>query len=275
MEGFTGDDRQLSAAVCVQLDARCHQGCGVRVSRTVEDGSRLPDFRDKAAIQNTNAISDGGRDGKVVGDQQDRAAELVTHVPEEGKHLRLHSHVQSRRGLIGDHKLRFASQRNCEHDSLSQSTRELMWKVAQPPLGVRDSHGPEQVEHLLAAVSYLLDLRTNSHRWIERGHRVLKHRSEGTTAQFASCRLIGSGHVHVVDGDGAFNMRGLGQQAQYGKTEHRLAGPRLPNQADDLPRFNPQVDSPQSVQVAPSTSEGNRQARDVRHRRRWRGGHVP
>jgi hypothetical protein len=54
--------------------------------------------------------------------------------------LRLHGHIERRRGFVGDQQLRIAHQRHRDHDPLAQAAGELMRILAEPHSRRGDAH---------------------------------------------------------------------------------------------------------------------------------------
>ena len=61
-----------------------------------------------------------------MGDHDDRHAQLVLQLHHQLQDLRLNGNIQCGSRLIGDQKLRFTCQRNCDHDTLSHTTGQLV-----------------------------------------------------------------------------------------------------------------------------------------------------
>ena len=82
----------------------------VRVSRLGEDLVARPAFHDAAGVHHGDPLAHG-RQGQVMGDEDDRQAETLLKVLEQLQHLGLDHHIQRGGGLVGYQQLRVAGQR--------------------------------------------------------------------------------------------------------------------------------------------------------------------
>ena len=78
-----------------------------RIRKQRADLRRLHDL---AGIHDADAVADVGRDGEVMGDEQDRHAEFVLKVAEEVEDFLLHGDVEGGRRLVGDEERGIATQ---------------------------------------------------------------------------------------------------------------------------------------------------------------------
>ena len=84
--------------------------------------SRL--FNDPARIHDGDAIGDLGDDAEVVGDEQDRHADLAPQLVDQRQDLRLDRDVEGRRRFVGDQQQRIAGQRHRDHHALPHAAGE-------------------------------------------------------------------------------------------------------------------------------------------------------
>ncbi len=87
-----------------------------------------------------------GHDAQIVGDQDHGRAAFRGEALEQVEHLRLDGHVQGRRGLVRDQQLGLEREGHGDHHALAHAAAELVWEVAQPGFGLRDTHGIEQFQ---------------------------------------------------------------------------------------------------------------------------------
>ena len=79
-----------------------------------------------ALLHHSHLVSDHPHDGKVVGDEQVREAELLLQICKQLQDLRLHQHVKSRDGLVKHHHIRLERKRAGDRDALTLAAGELV-----------------------------------------------------------------------------------------------------------------------------------------------------
>ena len=80
-----------------------------------------PALDDLTGIHHGAAVAELGHDRQVVRDEDEREAEVPAKRVEELQDLRLHHHVERRRGLVGDQHVRVAGQRHRDGRPLAHS----------------------------------------------------------------------------------------------------------------------------------------------------------
>ena len=86
--------------------------------RMVEDLVTGTGLHDTAGIHDCNTVTHARHDTQVMGDHDDRHAQLVLQLHHQLQDLRLNGNIQCRSRFISDQKLRFTCQRDCDHDTL-------------------------------------------------------------------------------------------------------------------------------------------------------------
>ena len=84
-------------------------------------------------------------DGEVVGDEEERDAELLLQVLQKVHHLRLDRHVEGADGLVGDDQLGPYGERAGDSDPLPLPAGELV-RIAVVVLGVEADHLEELLD---------------------------------------------------------------------------------------------------------------------------------
>ena len=170
------------------------------------------DFDQFAAVENGQPVGDLVGDAQIVGDHQDRAAEVVAQLAQQVQQLCLYGHVERGGGFVGDDQRGPAGHRDGGHHPLPQPAGELVRVHPQAQLGVTDPDGVEQPHGFGVVVGAFADLSADPHRGIQRCHRVLEDRAEQFAAHPPQLGLLRAQHVHPADGDGTVVLRvgGLG-----------------------------------------------------------------
>jgi len=95
-------------------------------------------------------MGDLGDDAQIVGDKQDRHAELLLQSPQQVEDLCLDGDVEGGRRFVGDQQRRGAGKRHRHHDPLAHAARHLVRIVVESVGGVRNLRVPEHVERPVA-----------------------------------------------------------------------------------------------------------------------------
>ena len=95
-----------------------------------------------ALAHDIDAIGEAPHDAKVVGDEDDRHAELALQFGQEHQDLRLDGYVERRRRLVGDQDVGIVGQGHRDHDALALAARHFVRIGFHPPVGVRNVHQP-------------------------------------------------------------------------------------------------------------------------------------
>ena len=98
-----------------------------------------------AGVHHHNRIHEVGDHAQVVGDQDDRGAQLLLQPPHQVENLRLYRHVQRGGRLIGDQQLGMAGQRHGDHRALAHAAGKLVRIGLRAACGIGNA---DQLEHL-------------------------------------------------------------------------------------------------------------------------------
>src|SRR5260221_9899694 len=83
-------------------------------------------FLDLAAgIHDDDALRHLGDDAKIVGDEDDRGADLALELAHQIEDLGLDRYIKRGRRLVGDEELWIAGERHSDHDALAHAAAEL------------------------------------------------------------------------------------------------------------------------------------------------------
>ncbi len=137
---------------------------------------------DLAGVHHGAAVAELGHDRQVVRDEDEREAEVPAEPVEQLQDLRLHHHVERRRGLVGDQHLRVAGERHRDRRPLAHPARELVRDSARPgPPGCRPPRAARPSEPGLpppwrvswSSIASTICVADRAHG-VERVHRTLE-----------------------------------------------------------------------------------------------------
>ena len=121
------------------------QALRVRMARRPEQRSHVGLLDHPAGVHDDDPVGDLGDDAEVVGDEQNRHADLAPQLVEQRQDLRLDGDVEGGRRLVGDQQQGVAREGDRDHHPLPHSARQLMRILAEALLRGRDL---DQLEHL-------------------------------------------------------------------------------------------------------------------------------
>ena len=155
----------------------------------VEDVLACPVLGHPARVHDQDVVGELGHHAEVVGDDDDRGAELLLQVGHQVEDLRLHGDIQGGGRLIGDQQLGVAAQRHGDHGTLAHAAGELMRVVVDAGLRVGDADPVQQLDrvffgrllaHLVVNQVSLGDLIAHGVVRVQGGQRILEdHRHLG------------------------------------------------------------------------------------------------
>ena len=220
---------------------RGHQRLGVRVPRVAEQrlGRRLSTMRPRYIT--AHPVADVLHHGEVVGDEQDRDAQLPLQLGEQVEDLRLHRDVEGRDGLVGDDQLGVEGERGRDAHPLALAARQLVRApVGEPCVAgpTRSSSSPTRASRSAAVPMR----RRPAARGrcgppparVERAVRVLEDRLHASAEALAGpCRARGD--VLAVEHDA---------------TGGRASSPRMQRASVVLP----EPDSPTTATISPGAT---------------------
>ncbi len=199
------------------------------------DGARLDDA---AAVHDQDPLADGGDDGEVVGDEQQRGRDLGDQL----QHLFLHGDVERGGGLVADEQPGLVGQGDGQHDALALAAGELVRVRAGDLGGFGQADAFEQLGRarpgLLAGAAVqghdLGDLGADPHERVERGHGLLEDHGQLIAAQALDPSLRYADQVALVERGPSGGGDAFGEQAHERQRGQRLARSGLADQADPL-----------------------------------------
>ena len=118
------------------------------MQRVVEQARDRRFLDDAAGIHHQHAVGGLGHHAHVVGDDDDRHAELVAQVHHQVEDLRLDGDVERGGGFVGDQQARAAGERDRQHHALALAAGELVRIVAHAARGRGDA---DLLQHLQRA----------------------------------------------------------------------------------------------------------------------------
>ena len=236
-----------------QRDRR-QQRLGVRVLRRREGLLHGAALDDLAGVHHRDLVDHLRHDAEVVGDQEDRHAELLAEVLHQLEDLGLHGDVERRRGLVGDQELGVAAQRHADHHALAHAAGHLVRVVAHPLLGGRDPDEPHHLERarlrllvadVLVEPDRLGDLLADREDRVERGHRLLEDHRDVVAADLRHLVLVERREVLTVEDDVRAGLDATGRVDELHDRErgHGLAAPGLTDDAERAALRDREVDA--------------------------------
>ena len=125
---------------------RREQPLGVGVVVPVEDVPARRLLHHRAGVHHDHVVGRLGDHAEVVGDEDDRGAELLLEPSHHGQHLGLHGDVEGRGRLVGDQQVGVERHRHGDHHPLPHAAGELVRVVVDAFRRVRDAHQAEQLD---------------------------------------------------------------------------------------------------------------------------------
>jgi hypothetical protein len=241
---------------------------------------------DAARIHDDDAIREPRHDAEVMADQHHSGPVVVAHLAQQPHDLRLHRDVERGRRLIGDHELRFAQQAHRDGDPLAHAAGQLVRILAQPARRVRDAHPPQHVEGgTLGLVpgqggvtdQHLGQLHADAQVRRQRRQGVLENHRELRAAHGVQNGVGGAQQFHALEAHAARGGCAGRQQSHRRHEQLRLAGTRLPDDADALAAPQPQRQVAHRGNAPAAAREIDAQIRDLERprRRRAHGRSIP
>ena len=238
------DRRQPLGLRPVEARDRAEQPPCVRVLGVVEEVVLRSALDGPARVHDHDAVGDVGDDPHVMGDENDRGAEVGLEPPDQLEDLGLDRDVERSRRLVGDQEVGVARERHRDHHPLAHAARELMRVVVDPLLRVGDPDGAEELGRpvvglrlgaALVLADLLGDLPTDPVDRVERGHRVLEDHRDLCAADLPHRVLADLHQVAALVDDLALEHRVRVDDEPHDR-HHRdaLAGARLPDDAHHL-----------------------------------------
>ena len=182
-------DRVQPLALAAVGGQRLQQALGVRVvagGRTASRRSAL--LHHLAGVHHHHLVGHVGDHAEVVGDQDDRGAELLLQAAHHLEHLGLHGDVERGGRLVGDEQRRVQRHRHRDHRALAHAAGELVRVVVDPPVRLRDADqaravrrpasGPASLDMSVVRADHLDDLPADLVVGVQAGQRVLEDHAD-------------------------------------------------------------------------------------------------
>ena len=216
---------------------------GVGVARIGEDVGGLAGLDDFAVLHHADPVGEFAHDGEVVGDEQERHAEIAFELGEQVEDLGLDGDVERGGGLVGDQQVGGVGEGHGDHHPLALAAGELVRVAGEPCLGGGDADAGEQLEdplaHRLAADALvqfdrLAELLFQRVQRVERGHRLLEDEADVIAAGGAEFGRAGADHFAALVADRPADPGAVGQQRDGGERGDGFAGAGFAHQRDGL-----------------------------------------
>ena len=244
--------------------------------RPLEDVEHETLLDELAGPQQGHAVGHLCHDAHVVGDEDDRGAELSPQFAHQLEDLGLHGHVERRRGLVRDQHLGLARQGHADHHALAHAARKLVRILAHAARRLGDMDG---IEHRpgprLGAgplggpvlADGLRHLGPDRHHRVQRRHGLLEDHGHVAAPQGPDGASGQAREFAPLQPDRtlAHFQRG-GQEPHDRESRQRLAGTGFAREAQGFPGRERQTDV---LQHGPQTFGGPRvdaQILDREHR---------
>ena len=120
------------------------QHLGIGMLRIGKHRLGIARLHDLAPLHDADRIRHVAHDAEIMGDQQQRHAIFGLQVLQQLQDLRLHRHVERRRGLIGNQQIGIIGERHGDHHALALAAGQLMRIVLQSRFRIADADLGEQ-----------------------------------------------------------------------------------------------------------------------------------
>ena len=188
----------------------------VRVTGVLED---LPDWSlldDFTGVHDCDTVCDARYHAQVVTDEQDARVDAVFQLDDKVQYGGLCGHVQTCRRLVHYQQVRIAGQRHGDDHTLLLPAAELVGIASADTVGIGQADAIEQLNAPGEGVvgvkvqvlrEHLFDLRTDPHRRVERGHRVLIDYRDAIAPKLHELRGRQGCDIHTLESHCAIHLR--------------------------------------------------------------------
>jgi hypothetical protein len=252
--------------------------------RIVEDRLDRPRLDDPPGVHHHHPIAQPGDRAEIVGDQDDRHAELAAQPLQQLQDLRLHGGVERRGRLVRDQQVRPAQQRDRDHHPLAHAARELV-RVAleaaarrgQPDLIEQPQTGAARgcLAHPLVLDQHLGHLARDAQVGVERGHRILKDHREADAADPVQLARRQAQQLAAAKARATRAATVAGEQAHDREEGLGLARAGLADHAHALALIDPKAEIAHGRNLAFGRREPGAQILHFQERGRRGGGRAP
>ena len=136
---------RAGAAGVFHLRNGVQQHTGVGVLRCGEELLFVRHLDEPAQVHHTHLVGHMAHDGEVVADEEVGQALLALQVFHDVEHLRLHTHIECRRGFVTHQEFGLRGQGAGDGNTLALATGKLVWVLAH--VQWRQAHGLQQFTH--------------------------------------------------------------------------------------------------------------------------------
>ena len=166
---------------------------GIRMTRLSKKGINACALYAAACIHNHNVISSTCNNTKVVSNQNNSRTSLFLCNLQDVKNLSLNGYVKSGGWLVSNDDVRVICNSNCNNNTLTHTTRELMWERIQTVLWISNTNNGEKLNTTLTNVCLahvrimgkqsLCKLISNREHWSQSGQWILEDHRNLSTAK--------------------------------------------------------------------------------------------
>ena len=227
------------------LDSRriaTHQHSGIGVLGVAIDLAHRPLLPDDAILHDDDVVAEARHHAQVVTDEDHRAADFALELMQQLDNLHLEGGIKRRGGLVGDQQVGPHHHRHGDGHALALPARKLVRVHRDAAFGLGHA---DVLEHLDRPHPFLCHTRLVAELDVghvladgqgrrQRPQRILRDVGYARPAQIAHGTLGQAEQVVAVEDDPALgDLRRVGQQAQYGARQGRLAAAALADDAGD------------------------------------------
>ena len=208
-----------------------------------ENAARRADFGRAAGIEHQDIVANLRRQPQVVGDEDHRRAVLLLHLGNELHDARLDGDVERGGRLVRDQQLGTAGECHGDQHALAHAAGQLVRVFAEQFGRPIQMHGVEHGKRVLAprlavadmqAREVFIDLVSDGQHRIEPRQRLLRHKGDLTSEQFAARVERHSHQVLTIEHQfAAGDRKSRRHELRDRPPDHRLAGAGFADQPKD------------------------------------------
>jgi hypothetical protein len=172
-----------------------------------QDSCTCACFHERARIHDKDTVAHLVHNAKIVRDQQQGHANVALQRLQQVQNLRLHSHIERRCRLIGDHQARATGNCHGNHHPLPHTARELVRIATHNDLGRGYAHlfkqfspsacGLYPAQPLVQEQRFTELIRNREYR-VESRQRLLKNHGDAVPPDVLERRFIGLQHIDIL-----------------------------------------------------------------------------
>ena len=241
---------------CIELRQCVQQSAGVGVGGRAQHVAHRAALDDPPQVHHRDPVGGLRNHAEIVGDEQDRHAELGHQRLHEVEDLGLDGHIERGGRLVRNEEPRAGRERHRDHRPLAHSAGELEGVLIEATARVGDPHSFQHLHRVVAGgapgqigvqIQLLDHLASDGDAGGEARHRLLEdHRDGAAPHDHQVARTPQSQHadraaVEVeVDPARGVVARVAGVEPHQGLRGDRLARAGFPDEAEHLPGRNPE-----------------------------------